>query len=131
MATIANGSNKPLNTQAGTVPDVSGAMTDWFQPMVFTRVLKETIGFQDVETPTAVDFRGVIQPLSDRQLQLKPEGQRSWTWLMLHSDPSLTLNTDEVVTYLGVQTRVMARQDFSLYGYILYSLVQDWTGAGP
>lgn len=131
MTVIANGSSSPLFAKAGTVPDVSGAMQDYFQPMVFTTVVKTVSGFQAVETPTALNFQGVIQPLTERQLMLKPEGQRSWNWLMLHADPSLTLNTDDVVNYLGVQTRVMTRKDYSLYGYIEYHLVQDYTGAGP
>lgn len=131
MGTIKNGADTPLNAQAGTVPDVGGALLDWFQPMVFTRVTKETVGFQLVETAVDTNFRGVIQPLSARALMLKPEGQRSWTWLSLHSDPSLQLNTDEVVTYRGVQTRVMARKDYSLYGYLYYEIVQDFTGSGP
>ena len=131
MATIANGSNRPINVQTGTVPDVSGALTDWFQPMTFSVVEKETIGFQVVETATPVSFRGVIQPFSPRELQMKPEGQRSWTWSTLHSDPSLTLDTDEVVIYNEVQYRVMSRRDFTIYGYVQYELVQDYTGAGP
>jgi hypothetical protein len=38
---------------------------------------------------------------------------------------------DEVVTYDGVQTRVMSRKNYGLYGYVEYHLVQDWTGSGP
>lgn len=131
MGTIANGKDTPLNIRMGTIPDVSGAMTDWYQSMTFTRVLKVVTDFQVVETPTPVLFRGLLQPLKDRDLQLKPEGERAWTWLLLHSDPVLTLDVDEVVLYNGVQTRVMTRKDYSLYGYIEYSLVQDWTGSGP
>lgn len=131
MSTIFNAANRPLNQVTGTVPDVSGAMTDWFQPMVFTQVTKETKGFQLIETATSINFRGVIQPLSGRRLELKPEGQRAWTWLLLHADPSLTLEVDEVVTFNGVQTRVMSQKDYRLYGYVEYELVQDWTGAGP
>lgn len=131
MSTIANGSDRPLNIGTGTIPDVSGAMKDYFQPMTFTRIVKTVVGFQAKETPTDVEFMGVIQPLSSRALTIKPEGQRSWTWFMLHADPVLSLNTDEVITYNGVQTRVMARKDYSLYGYMYYELVQDWTGSGP
>jgi hypothetical protein len=129
--TIVNAKDRPLNSQAGTVPEVSGAMRDWFQPMTFGRVVKRTVANQVVETKTPVNFRGVIQPLSERKLILKPEGQRAWTWLQLHSDVSLKLEVDEVVTYNGVQTRVMAQNDYSLYGYIEYQLVQDYTGSGP
>lgn len=131
MATISNGKNTPLNVRTGTIPDVSGALLSWFQPMVFGVVTKTASGFQVVETVVDTSFRGVIQPLTDRQLMLKPEGQRAWTWLMLHSDTSLQLNVDDVVIYLGEQTRVMARKDYSIYGYLQYSLVQDWTGSGP
>jgi hypothetical protein len=130
-ATIANGKNKPLNAQAGTVPDVSGALTDWFQPMTFTLVTKTVVGFQLVEGAEPITFRGILQPFTPRQLMLKPEGQRAWSWFTLHADPVLTLKVDDVVLYLGVQTRVMSRSDFTLYGYIEYHLVQDWTGSGP
>ncbi len=129
--TIQNGKNTPLNVKTGTFPDVSGAMNDWFQPMVFERVTKETIGFQVVETGYETAFRGVIQPLSARRLEQKPVGQRAWTWVLLHAEPVLTLQVDEVVTYRGKQTRVMARKNYSLNGYVEYELVQDWTGAGP
>lgn len=131
MSTLQNASQIPLNQKSGTVPDVSGAMMDWFQSMVFEPVGKVVQGFQVVETGEPVSFRGVIQPLSPRKLELKPEGQRAWTWLMLHAEPVLALEVDDVVVYLGVQTRVMAKTDYSLYGYIQYELVQDWTNSGP
>lgn len=129
--TIANAKDTPLNVRTGTVPDVSGALKDYFQPMTFTKVQKSVAGFQNVEQPLPINFWGVIQPLSERQLVLKPEGERAWTWLMLHAEPSLTLQVDDVLVYLGKQTRVAARKDFSLYGYVEYQLVQDWTGSGP
>lgn len=131
MGTIANGANRPLNQQTGTVPDVSGAIRDWFQPMQFDRVTKTTVGFQVSETMVPVNFRGVLQPFTPRQLAQKSEGQRAWTWLLLFSDPVLTLNVDEVVMFRGKQTRVMSRKNFELYGYVEYTLVQDWTGSGP
>lgn len=129
--TIANGCNTPINQRTGTVPDVSGALQDYFQPMTFEPVGKVVNGFQVVETGTAITFRGTAQPLTERQLMLKPEGQRAWSWFLVHSDPVLSLNVDDVVVWNGKQTRVMARKDFAIYGYVEYSLVQDWTGAGP
>lgn len=131
MSPIANACNKPLFEKSGTVPDVSGGMQDYYQPMVFTLVAKIVNGFQVEETGNPINFRGNIQPLSQRQLLLKPEGERAWTWFQVHSDPVLTLNVDDVVDYKGKQTRVMARQNFELYGYVRYELVQDWTGSGP
>lgn len=130
-ATIFNAANRPLNVDTGTVPDVSGALKDYFQPMVFTTIVKSVVGFQDVETPTVTNFQGVIQPFTERQLMLKPEGQRAWTWFLLHAEPVLTLQVDDVTNWLGKQTRVMSRKDFGLYGYVEYHLVQDWEGSGP
>lgn len=131
MSTINNAANQPLFAKAGTVPDVSGAMQDYYQPIVFEPVAKQVTGFQVVETPNPINFRGLIQPFTDRQLYLKPEGQRAWSWFWLHSDPVLTLQVDDVVIWKGKQTRVMSRKDNFLYGYVEYHLVQDWTGAGP
>src|ERR1017187_8759187 len=120
MSIIPNAANLPLFNKSGTVPDVSGAMQDYFQAMTFTPLVKTVSGFQVVETATPTTFQGVIQPFTERQLQLKPEGQRAWTWLWLFADPVLILEVDDVVLYNGVQTRVMSQKDFSLYGYIEY-----------
>lgn len=129
---IINAANTPLNQAAnGTVPDVSGAMTDWLQPLTFKLVGKIINGFQVVETDTPILLYGVIQPLDKRRLALKPEGERAWTWFELVAQPQPKLQVDDVVDYLGVQTRVMAQGDDTIYGYVNYELVQDWTGAGP
>lgn len=128
---IANAASQPLFAKAGTVPDVSGALQDYFQAIVFERVQKTVTGFQVLETPDPINFQGIIQPFTDRQLLLKPEGQRAWTWLWVHADPVLTLQVDDVVLWQGKQTRVMSRKDFTLYGFVEYHCVQDWTGVGP
>lgn len=134
--TIANGCNIPINVQTGTIPDMGDALKDWFQMMTFTRVIKSIVAYREVESAVDVNFWGVIQPLSPRALMLKPEGQRAWTWFQLFAQAKpqeavLTLDVDEVVTWLGKQTRVMARKDYALYSYVEYHLVQDWTGSGP
>lgn len=131
MAVINNAANQPIFAKTGMVPDVSGAMQGYFQPMIFEVVSKMVNGFQVVESGAPIKFQGVIQPFTERQLMLKPEGQRAWTWWTVHADPVLSLNVDDVGNINGVQTRVMSRKDFSLYGYMEYHMVQDWTGAGP
>lgn len=128
---IANAKNTPINFRTGTVPDVSGALQDYYQPMVFTPVSKKINGFQVVETGNPINFQGTMQPFTERQLMLRPEGERAWTWFMLHAQPVLSLQVDDVVLWNGKQTRVMGRTDYALYGFVTYKLVQDWTGAGP
>lgn len=131
MGTIANAKNLPLFAKNGSTPDVSGALQDYYQDLTFTLLTKTVQGFQVVESANPIEFRGTIQPYSARQLMMKPEGQRAWTWYYMHSDPVVTLQVDDVVLWNGKQTRVMSRKDFGLYGYCEYSLVQDWTGSGP
>jgi hypothetical protein len=126
-----NAANRPLFDRSGSTPDVSGAMTEYFQPLVFEKLVKTVQGFQALETQTPINTQGILQPFTARQLFLKAEGQRAWTWFTLHALPTLVLEVDDVVMYKGVQTRVMSRKDYSLYGFVEYELVQDWTGAGP
>lgn len=131
MAVIRNAANTPLNANAGNMPNVSSAIAGWFQPMTFGVVTKTPTAFQAVETVVQVSFQGVWQPLAGRDLALKPEGERKWNWFWLHADPSLTLNIDDIVTYLGVQYRVMKQKDWRLDSYVEYHLVEDFTGSGP
>src|SRR5690606_12613864 len=95
---IKTGSQTPLSQQPmGTLPNVNAAMTNWFQPVVFGLVTKTVVGFQVVENMVDISFRGVVQPLDGRKLELKPEGQRQWDWIMVHSDPTLNLELDAVL----------------------------------
>lgn len=113
------------------LPDVSGALFDYFSPLVFTTIVRTVVNFKVVETPTSVSFLGVWQPLGPEQLMFKPEGQRSWKWYMLHAQPSLVLSPNDVVNYNSVQYRVMTKSDYSLNGYMEYHIIEDFTGAGP
>lgn len=132
MATvIQNGKNLPLNQSSGTMPDLSGAILNWFQPMTFGVVTKTVVNFQVRETKVDVTFQGVWQPMKPQSIRMKPEGQRSWKWFTVHALPSLQLTPDEVITYLGVQYRVADKLDYKLDGFVEYHLCQDYTGSGP
>lgn len=128
---IFNAKDRPLNLNSGTLPDVSGAMLDWFLPMVFARVTKTIVNSHLVETSVDLNFRGVWQPLSAQDLRMKPEGQRDWKWFQVHATPDLILVPDEVITFNGTQYRVKAMYDYKEYGYLNYHLAQDYTGSGP
>lgn len=124
---IRNASSIPLNQQpSGTTPDVSGAMRDYFQPLVFEKITRTVVGFEGQETTVPISCYGVWQPFTARQLFYKPEGQRAWSWFTLNADLSFTLDVADIVIWRGKQTRVMSRKDFGLYGYVQYELVQDW-----
>ena len=128
---IQNAASLPLFYRSGTVPDVSGALRDYYQPMFFSKITKTVVDFQVIETTSPISFMGTWQPLSAQHLKMKPEGQRAWKWFLLHAEPTLILQPDDVITWNSIQTRVMARKDYALYGFIEYELVQDYLGVSP
>lgn len=131
MSFIRNAANVPLNKINGTVPDVSGAMQDRFQPMVFAKLIKTVQGFQLVENSAPIEFQGVIFPFTPRELKILPIGERSWSWYSVFSESGIDLKTDDVIQYEGKNFRIMSKLNFTLYGYDQYTMVTDWSGSGP
>lgn len=115
-----------LAMNAGNLPNMSDALLDYFQPMVFTILTKTISKFKVSEQPNNKNFYGVWQPLSPQQLVMKPHGQRSWRWFSLHSDPTLSLKPDDIVKYEGIPYRVMGKFDYTRYKYMQYELVEDY-----
>lgn len=128
---IFNARSVKLFNDPGTLPDVSGALLNYFQNMVFTRIVKTVINFVVTENPTDIVFRGVMQPYTPQRLDIKMQGERNWIWNTLHAEPGLPLYPDDVVIYQKTQYRIMSKSDYSSYGYVEYKLVQDYTGSGP
>jgi hypothetical protein len=124
---IRNASSIPLSANPGTLPDVSGALADWFQPLTFTQIVKTVVNYQAVETETSTTFMGVRQPFSAQQLLMRPEGQRKWKWETIHAYPDLTLDVDDIITFSGVKYRVMQKSNWAEYGYVEYAIVEDYT----
>lgn len=128
---IWNNNQNLLNFDSGTMPNMSGAIDQWMQKMVFTIVEKTMINYQIYESGTDYNFQGVWQPFTIQQLMLKPTGERDWKWFMLHTQIGVGLSPDMVVTYLGTQYRVKEKLDYTLDGYLEYHLIQDYVGSGP
>ena len=128
---IQNGKDKSITSIMGSLPNVSGAMLDWFQTMTFVQVVKTVVNFKIIETKVEINFMGVWQPASAQSVMMKPEGQRNWKWFTAHCEPTVELGPDEVIIYSGTQYRVKSKMDYTQYGYVQYELVQDFTGSGP
>jgi hypothetical protein len=140
--TIELGMNRPVNYPAGTMPDMSSALLDYFQPMEFTTITKGVQGFEAIESGVVTSFRGVIMPFKPRNLELKPIGQRAWTYWQVFSDRVLPLQVDDIITLptpdpaaggalVPRNSRVMSRMDWSRNGYFEFVIAQDWTGSNP
>lgn len=121
----------PVNGSFYDFPDVSEALMGWLQPMIFNLLTKSVDGFINKEVGVPYFFQGVWQPFTSEQLIMKPEGQRSWEWVMVHSLNNLPLKNDDVIYYEGVQYRVTRKLNYTKYGYYEYEIVNDYSGAGP
>jgi hypothetical protein len=135
-AVIKNGSNIPINALAGTVPDVSVALLDWFQYLTFGLITKTIVAFQLNETITNISFWGFVQPYKGRTLKIRSSGERDWDYLecFAQSAPGnamLSLNADDIILYAGTRYRVMLKEDFPLYGYVRFELTENYTGDVP
>jgi len=129
---IPNAKNIPLNALQGTVPDVSGALMDRFQQMTFGQIGKVINQiFQVQETVTNFSFLGNWQAAQPTNLEIMARGERSWTYWTVHTLSVLPLQTDDVITYLGTQYRVMSKTDFTLNGFVEYRFISDYSGSGP
>jgi hypothetical protein len=128
---INNAANVPLNANSGTMPDASTALDDWMQIMTFGIITKVVSDFQVIETVVSTTFMGVWQPLTGRQLMMKPEGQRQWNYFSLHVYRGLNLKIDDVIIYLTKQYRVIAKKYYVLEQFQYYELVEDWISSGP
>lgn len=115
-----------VSESASPLPDMSGTIRGYFRPLVMVRVRKTVKDCRVSESQVEIRCAGMIQPFGSRDLRMKPEGQRSWKWVMLHCTPDVALENDEEFTIHGTRYRVMAQFPYQDYGYRQYELVQDY-----
>lgn len=128
---IFNAADVPLSELNSNLPNMATTLEGWFQKIIVGLITKTIVNNRTVETSTDYETRGVKQPFSPEQLEIKPEGERSWKWFMLHCQPSLQLQTDDIVTIKGQCYRVNDKLGFDEYGYLQYELVDDYKTTIP
>lgn len=114
-----------------SMPQMRAAFAGWMKRITLTRRVQtvEDDGLV-VENDVPFTFRGTIQPLSPKQIALKPEGQRAWQWLQIHCMGSNALEPNDRIIYQGKLYKVMGQNDYSLNGFVEYHVVQDYQGGG-
>lgn len=126
MKPIFNANSLTLDKITGSLPNVSGALLDWFQPITFILIKKTTVNFKLVEERSNYTFMGVVESQTAQQLQMKPEGQRSWNYINVWALPNVALKVDEVFCYQEKEYRVLRKNDWSQYGYAEFECVEDY-----
>lgn len=113
------------------MPQLRGIFGRWAQHIVLLKHSEiVTNGIVTIEQKQ-ISFYGTIQPLSPRSIALKPEGQRSWTWLQIHCQARATnLLPGDFITWQGDRYKVMEKKDYSLNGYMEFHAVRDYQTGG-
>ena len=108
-------------------PDMSGTLSGWESPLTLFKITQSIIEGDLVTSGQYITFKGVWQPLKSEELQLKPEGQRSWEWVWIHARSSeLNLETADKVLFKNRKYKVMQKKDYGLNSFVEYELVRDY-----
>lgn len=115
------------------LPNMSETIKSWFLNLTFEIVERVQVGADfkiDWETKQEISVRGVVQPPSDKDLKILPEGSWAWEWLMLHCLPDTQIDVNQFVRYDETVYKVMKKKDWSKYGYVRYYLLEAFRAEG-
>lgn len=118
---------KPLNLALSGMPQMSAAFMGWKVNLALLRITQEISDGFLIDFQETVNVQGTWQPLDPEEIELKPEGQRSWEWIDLHIEGAkLLFDTNDRVLYNSIRYKVMARKDYTLNNFSEYHLVRDY-----
>lgn len=115
------------------LPNMSETIKSWFLNLTFEIVERVQVGADfkvDWATKQEISVRGVVQPPSDKDLKILPEGSWAWEWLLLHCLPNTQIDVNQFVRYDGTVYKVMKKKDWSKYGYVRYYLLEAFRAEG-
>lgn len=122
---------KLLNEITGQ-PQVGGALNGWMSRIRIGMIKQNIVDGLPVEVETSFNFVGMIQPLSARKLELKPEGLRAFKWLQIFcQEGMLALKEGDKITYRNERFKLMADSDYRNNGYVEYHVIRDFENAQP
>lgn len=128
MAGLNINRGRGLSALSG-MPQMDTTLYGWEVPLTLEKVYQNVIEGDLSYTTQKIKFKGVWQPLKNEVLQLKPEGQRAWSWIWIHAVAgTLNLETADKVIFNNKRYKVMEKKDYSLNGFIEYQLVRDYKG---
>lgn len=117
---------KTLSGLSG-MPQINNALNGWEVPLTLVKVIQNVVEGDLVTTELKINFKGVWQPLSAEQLNLLPEGQRSWENVWIHAKSSqLNLETADKVIFKNRRYKITQKKDYGLNGFVEYMLIRDF-----
>ena len=108
------------------IPKIQFALNGWESPITLIKITQIIVDYEAVNIEENINFDGVIQPLTDEALKIRPLEERSWEWLMIHTRTSAEIFTNDLIKYNGKEYKVMFEKNYSLNGYYEYHLVKNY-----
>lgn len=109
------------------MPNMANTLNGWEVPLVLIKITQNVVEGELVVSEQTFNFMGVWQPLSAEQLNLLPEGQRSWENVWIHCKSSeLNLETADKVIFNKRRYKITQKKDYGLNGYVEYMLIRDY-----
>ena len=124
--------NKTISSSLKSgMPQMDSTLTGWEIPLNLVKITQSIVDGDLVTNEIQITFKGVWQPLRNEELQLKPEGQRSWEWIWIHAkSSSLNLETADKVIFNNRRYKVTSKKDYGLNSFVEYELVRDYENEG-
>ncbi len=117
---------KTLDQMTG-MPQMGAAFSNWTTKITLKRIAQKIIDGLVSEETENITFQGVVQPLSAKQLALKPEGDRAFQWLQIHClTTTQDLVTNDRIEYAGQKYKIMNVWNWQLNNFIEYHAVEDF-----
>ncbi len=121
------GESRSLDKLSGK-PQISAAFSGWGSAILLVKISQQIIDGLVQEIAHQIPFHGIVQPLSAKQIALKPEGERAWAWLQIHIQASspVKLDVNDRIMVDCRKYKVMGRLDYSANNYIELHCVEDF-----
>lgn len=102
---------------------MAGAFWNWTDAVQLQVVETKAIDYEAIDVPqNPIFFDGVLEPITGRQLLIKPEGERKFNYLNLWTEQELKadaiVQTDNGETYRVIKKQPWNRGDFQAYEII-------------
>ena len=109
------------------MPQMAQTLTGWEVPLVIIKITQSVVEGDLVVSEQTFNFMGVWQPLKSEDLQLLPEGQRSWEAVWIHAKSGqLNLETADKVKFNNRRYKITQKKDYGLNAYVEYMLIRDY-----
>jgi hypothetical protein len=114
--------------QINGMPNMSATLDGWLSPVTLT-VISQSVDGDGIIIPTEDDltFSATVQPLSTKELKLKPESQRAFEWLQIHvQGKGRVLDDGDVIKFNAKDYRIMKLLGYDLNGFREYHAMEKY-----